>query len=95
MGFYHTTKEGQKIALSDIELGHLNNICQFLLRRAKEGIMIQYGSGVSPNDGDIYYDRETIYGEEALQHLNYYQYKKELDKRLKTIKYANLQAGYH
>lgn len=93
MGLYHTTKEGRKIALSNLELGHLNNICKFLLRRAKEGVIIHYGSGLSPNDGDIYYDSEIIYGEEALLHLNYYQYKEELDKRLKTIKYANLQTG--
>lgn len=91
MGFYHTTKEGRKIALSDLELGHLNNICKFLLRRAKEGVAIPYGGEDSFDDMDY----EVIYGEEALQHLNYYQYKKELDKRLKTIKYANLQAGYY
>ncbi len=39
--------------------------------------------------------RKIALSEEALQHLNYYQYKEELDKRLKTIKYANLQTGYY
>jgi hypothetical protein len=63
---YHTTKEGNKIKLSDLELYHLKNIIRWIERKSADG---------------VWYDEDTYYGEEALKKLNYYDYKAELGRR--------------
>ena len=80
---YHKTKDGRKIKLCDLELNHLKNIIRYIERRADEGHTIIIGSGVG-DPADMWMDELTLYGEEALNRLNYYHYKEELEKRQKA-----------
>ena len=77
---YHITREGKKIKLCDLELGHLKNILKWIEKKADEGITIRRGGGFTAED--MWYDEEELYGERALEYLNYYQYKAELNKRI-------------
>jgi hypothetical protein len=81
---YHTTKDGKKIKLSDLETSHLENIIKWIERKAKEGLTIRMGGGLCKEDiwyeEEIYY--EIYYGEECKNELNYYSYVKELKSRL-------------
>jgi hypothetical protein len=78
---YHTTKDGQKIKLGDLELSHLKNILNWIDRKAAQGLTVRYGD--SSFAEDMWYDEETYYGEDARKRLNYYHYKAELEKRNK------------
>lgn len=76
---YHRTKQGKDILISDLTLDHLKNIISLIERRAKKGVIKKMGGG---HDADeMWYDETILYGEEALKELNYYDYKKGLDKR--------------
>ena len=76
---FHTTKDGKKIKLSDLELSHLENIIKWIERKAKEGFTVSMGGGFTAKD--MWYDEETYYGEEAKKQLNFYDYKAELERR--------------
>ena len=77
---YHTTKDGTKIKLSDLELSHLKNILRWIDRKAAEGLTIRMGGGGGDADS-IWQDEDTYYGEDARRELNYYDYKAELTRR--------------
>jgi hypothetical protein len=76
---YHTTKEGRKIKLSNLELNHLKNIIRWIERKSVEGLTISIGGGTCAED--MWCDEYTIYGEKVFKKLNYYDYKAELSKR--------------
>ena len=42
---YHTTKDGTKIKLNDLELSHLKNILRWIDRKAADGLTIVRGGG--------------------------------------------------
>lgn len=77
---YHTSKNGKKILLSELELTHLKNIIALIERKAKEGLEVEYGGGSSAEN--MFYDKETIFGDEVRSHLNYYDYIEELKRRI-------------
>ena len=79
---YHTTKEGKKIKLVDLEISHLENILKWIERKAKEGLRVRMGGGSCAED--MWYDEETYYGEEAKAQLNFSDYKDELERRGRT-----------
>lgn len=74
----HTTKDGRKILISDMDDGHLLNTIKWIERHAKEGFYVNDGCG---SHKDYYYDETYYQGEEALEHLNYSFYVKEANKR--------------
>lgn len=78
--FMHVTKNGDAIALSKLEDGHLQNIINLLQRKAKEGVKVRYGGGTTADD--IWYDEDMLYGEEALKHLHHGEYVAEKKRRL-------------
>jgi hypothetical protein len=80
---YHTTKDGKKIKLADLELSHLENIIKWIERKAKEGLTVRYG-GSGPCAEDMWYDEDTYFGEEVKRKLNFYDYKAELEQRVST-----------
>jgi hypothetical protein len=78
--FDHKTKDGRYIPLDKLEDSHLLNILKFYKRRAKEGIKI-FNNFSSGSDNMSLLDFETLYGEAALEALNYYAYEEEAKLR--------------
>lgn len=76
---YHITKDNKKILLKDLELSHLLNILKRIEKQAITGLTIRYGGGSTAED--MWYEEEIIYGEKVLNHLQYNDYKEELNKR--------------
>jgi hypothetical protein len=76
---YHTTKDGRKIKLSDLETSHLENIINRIERKSRQGLTIRMGGGSCAED--MWYDEETYYGEKAKEKLGYDYYINELKKR--------------
>jgi hypothetical protein len=72
----HKMKNGESIALKDMSNKHLINTIKLYQRKAKKGLSVSYG-GYCP----MYYDEDVIYGNEALQILDYDEYLKELNSR--------------
>ena len=77
---YHTDKNGKKTKISDLETSHLINIIRLIERKAKEGLVVRYGGGTTAED--IWYDEDHLFGEEVLEHMNFYDYKNELNSRI-------------
>jgi hypothetical protein len=75
----HTTKKGEKIELEDLEDSHLNNIINWIERKAKEGFVIRMGGGSCSDD--FWYEEKTYKGKKALKYLRYKKYVKEQERR--------------
>jgi len=75
----HTTKDGTKIKLCDMTDDHLQSTISLFERRAKAGITIRMGGGSCAED--MWYDEDTLYGDEALEQLGYADYVKERNRR--------------
>lgn len=75
----HVTKDGKQIDLKDLETDHLKNIIAMIERQAKQGITVRHGGG--GNGDDFWYDEDELFGEESLNHMNYYEYVAELNRR--------------
>lgn len=76
---YHTTKDGKKMLISDMETSHLNAMVKFIERKAEEGVTMVYGSayGICNQDCDV----EQIFGSDVLDQFGYRSYLKELKSR--------------
>lgn len=86
------TKEGKKIKYEDLELNHLKNIVQYIENKAKTGFKFQFiGTNLM---GKKIKCIATVFGENALLILKYYDLKNELNKRmgLKTIKKKKIKS---
>lgn len=82
---YHTTKEGKKIKLANLELSHLENIMKRIERKAKDGLtVISGGSGSCAED--MWADVDTYFEKAAKSKLNYFAYKAELERRRSTCR---------
>ncbi|KKP65120.1 MAG: hypothetical protein UR61_C0032G0004 [candidate division WS6 bacterium GW2011_GWE1_34_7] len=80
--YIHRCKNGNKIPIEQLELGHLENIIAYIKRKSIEGVKIVYGGGYTQDD--FHYDEEWLYGKEAKRKLHYKIYKEELKRRLKS-----------
>jgi len=76
----HKTKDGTVIPISEMTDSHLENTIRFIERRAREGILVEYG-GLDGGDGQPWYDTGFLQGEVALRVLGYYDYVEERDRR--------------
>jgi hypothetical protein len=76
---FHKTKDGKKIALSDLETGHLKNIINFIERKSIEGLVRRTGGGSCAED--MFYEEDTLYGKDAKRELGFFDYVNELNKR--------------
>lgn len=83
---YHTTKDGIKIKIKDLETSHLLNIINLIEKMSKNGYTVIDGGGTCAED--MWFDSETYYGEEAKKLLNFYDYIKEYRFRKNSIEYA-------
>ena len=79
---FHKTKDGKKIKLADLELSHLENIINLIERKSIEGYTSRSGGGSCAED--MWYDEEMVYGKEAKEALNFYDYQAELERRVST-----------
>ena len=68
---FHTTKDGRKLPISEMDDAHLLNTVRRQNRRACEGVQVMVQD----------YGPETIYGREALELFNHQDYLDELRKR--------------
>lgn len=78
---HHTTKDGVKIAIKDLETDHLINIIKWIEKMADKGFTITSGGGCSYDIDTLWFDEDTYKGESAKQYLGYDSYVEELDKR--------------
>jgi hypothetical protein len=76
----HTTKDGKKIKLCNMTDDHLQATISLLERKAEEGVTVRMGGGSCAED--MWYDEDTLYGNEALERLGYVEYVKERNRRI-------------
>lgn len=76
------TKDGVEIPYKKLKDDHLANILNFIYKKSKEGVRCICGGG-SDSD-DIWYDEETIFGEDVKVKYGYYELKKEQRRRIAT-----------
>ena len=84
---YWTTKDGDEIAYKDLDDNHLLNIIKLINKKAIEGCTICSGGGHDPDE--MWYDEETIYGEDVKQYFHLNDLMREAKKRnvIKQKKY--------
>lgn len=80
-----TTKDGKEIPFSQLEFSHLLSILRMIERKSEEGVTIHYG-GLGVDAEDMWYDEETIYGEDVLKAYHYAELEEELAKRTRRIR---------
>ena len=83
----HTTRDGTRIKLTD---SHLAATIRLLERKAAEGITICSGGGSCPDE--FWYDEYTLEGKAALEHMGYYDYVKERDRRISNTSMLGIKA---
>lgn len=81
---FHTTILGNKIALSELELSHLENIIKYIEKKSIDGLRVRIGGGGCCAE-DMWYDEYILFGEEVKQKLNYKDYIFEFKSRKKMF----------
>ena len=71
------TKSGEEIKYKNLKDSHLLNILKYLRQRAKDGIETVTSYGYCGDDNYMTGDVDTVYGEEALEILDYGHLKEE------------------
>lgn len=79
MTYCHTTRDGQRIPISEMGDRHLLNTIALIERKARKGIVVRYGGGSWPDD--YWYDEDHLARESALEYLNHGKYLKEARHR--------------
>lgn len=73
---YHTTRDGQKMLISDMNSGHLMATIKFIEKKAEDGFVVAAG-GSCPES--FYF--EEAEGPEVLDYFDYDSYLQEAHKR--------------
>jgi hypothetical protein len=82
----HTTKDGRKLPISEMDNEHLLSTVRRQKRRAKAGVQVVSGGCGFGSAGNEYYgDAEMLYGRNALELFNHQDYLDEVKKRGLTI----------
>lgn len=75
----HITADRVEMEISDMGDAHLVNTCRLIKMKAKSGHVVRYGGGTCAED--MWYDEDHLFGEEALDKLNFSAYAAEAKKR--------------
>jgi hypothetical protein len=75
----HKDKTGKETPIKDLGTSHLANIIRYHKRLAREGLTVRYGGGSCAED--MWYDEDTLYGQDALNRLKTAEYIAELSSR--------------
>jgi hypothetical protein len=71
---YHTTRNGKKIKITDMDKQHLINTINLIERKAAEGITVE-----TISEEDV--EKKELEGTAVLDFFGYWKYKNELNKR--------------
>ena len=77
----HVTKNGMEVPLNRLSEGHLENTISRLEGMAKHGIKVRTHFIVDDFNDMYTCQDKTLYGEEALEHLDYKWYVEERERR--------------
>lgn len=80
MKTHHTTKDGQRIPLSELSTDHLINIIKLIEKKADEGFAVLNGH-CGHSAEDTWADQDFYYDDTAKQYFGYDSYVNELNKR--------------
>ena len=80
----HITKDGKAVPLDQLSEGHLENIISKLSCIARDGIRVRTHFIVDDFNDMYTCQDKTLYGEEALEHLDYKWYVEERERRTKS-----------
>lgn len=89
----HVTREGARIKIRDMSDRHLLNTIRLFLRYAKNGLTVSCGGGFDADD--ICYNEDVLYGEEAMEELNFQAYVREAKRRGLAVPSAAVKGGRH
>lgn len=78
-------KYGNQIKVTDMSDEYLRNAITYVKRKAKEGLLVQYG-GSGANTDDMWYDEEILYGKEVFERFEGYKDLVKESKRRKNTK---------
>jgi len=73
------TQNGDLIPYKNLKDYHLSNIIKWIEKKAKDGMILQFGGGSSPDD--MWYEEEVIYGSDVLSRYDHEGLLKELSQR--------------
>ena len=76
----HTTKTGEEMPISSMTDSHLLNTMAMLMRKSKTGVIIRFG-GMGMGMDEPWYDEDHLFGDDALNALNFDAYKNEAAAR--------------
>jgi hypothetical protein len=75
----HKMKDGTEIEISAMTDSHLINTCRRIKKKADAGLVVRHGSALFGEEP--WYDEDHLFGQEAMEKLNYDWYEKELENR--------------
>lgn len=75
----HRMRDGTHICVKDMTDSHLKATIRLLERKAIEGVVVRSGGGSCAED--FWYDEELLFGQDALDKLNFQAYIDEFKRR--------------
>ena len=78
---FHYMRDGSRMLITDMKDDHINSTIEYIKRKAKTGILVNYSGDF--HDNDFGYSFFEIKGKRAKELMNYEAYKAERKRRQK------------